>query len=127
MKTILLKAKEIGEITAQLTTDKTPKTCEKFWDALPLKVTLSTWGDELYGSIPVVIAPENPQSEFNVGDIVYWLEGSGFCLLYGRTPVSTNDNPRLISPGNYLARIEGDISVFRGLSGLKLTIERGEE
>jgi len=127
MKTILLKAKEIGEIKARLTTELTPKTSKKFWDALPMKVNLSTWGDELYGSIPVAIEPENPQAEFEVGDIAYWLEGSGFCILYGRTPVSTNDNPRLISPGNYLAKIEGDISVFKGLSGLELIIERGEE
>lgn len=127
MQTIVLKAKEIGEVRARLTTDKTPETCKKFWDALPMTVSLSSWGDELYGSIPVAIEPEKPQEEFEVGDIAYWLEGSGFCILYGRTPVSINDNPRLISPGNYLAKIEGDISLFKGLDGLKLTIERGDE
>jgi len=126
MKKIVLKAKEIGEVKARLTSEKTPETCRKFWDALPMKVSLSTWGDELYGSIPVAIEPENPQTEFEVGDIAYWLEGSGFCILFGRTPVSTNDNPRLISPGNCLAKIEGDCSVFKILSGLELTIERCE-
>lgn len=126
MKTILLKAKEIGEIKAKLLTDTAPNTCTKFWEALPLKVNLSTWGDELYGTIPVDIDAENPREEFEVGDIAYWLQGSGFCILYGRTPASTSEKPRLISPGNYFAKIEGDISIFKGLSGLDLIIERGE-
>jgi hypothetical protein len=127
LKTIILKAQEIGEIKAILLTDKAPNTCAKFWEALPLKVNLSAWGDELYGTIPVDIEAENPREEFEVGDIAYWLQGSGFCILYGRTPVSTSDKPRLISPGNYLAKIEGDVSVFKTLEGLELTIERGEE
>lgn len=127
MKTIVLKAEEIGEIKAQLLTDASPRTCAEFWDALPLEVNLSTWGDELYGTIPVDIDAENPREEFEVGDIAYWLQGSGFCILYGPTPASTSDKPRLISPGNHLAKIEGDVSVFKGLRGLNLTIERGEE
>ena len=127
MKTIILKAKEIGEIKAKLLTDTAPDTCAKFWEALPLEVNLSTWGDELYGTIPVAIEAENPREEFEVGDIAYWLQGSGFCILYGRTPASTSAKPRLISAGNHFARIEGDVSVFKGLKGLALTIERGEE
>lgn len=127
MKTIVLKAKEIGEVKATLLTDLAPNTCASFWEALPLQVKLSTWGDELYGTIPVDAGPENPQEEFEVGDIAYWLQGSGFCILYGPTPASTSDKPRLISPGNYLAKIEGDASVFKGLRGLDLTIERGNE
>jgi hypothetical protein len=127
MKTIILKAKAIGEIKAKLLTDTAPNTCSKFWEALPLKVNLATWGDELYGTIPVDIDAENPREEFEVGDIAYWLQGSGFCVLYGRTPASTSDKPRLISPGNYFAKIEGDVSIFKSLNGLDLTIERGEE
>ncbi len=127
MKTIILKAEEIGEIKAKLLTESAPGTCAKIWEALPLQVYLSTWGDELYGTIPVDIDAENPREEFEVGDIAYWLQGSGFCILYGRTPASTSDKPRLISPGNYFAKIEGDVSIFKSLSGLDVTIERGEE
>ena len=127
MKSILLKADEIGEIEALLLTDTAPNSCAAIWEALPLTVELSTWGDELYGTIPVDIGPENPKEEFEVGDIAYWLQGSGFCILYGPTPASTSDKPRLISPGNYFAKIKGDVSVFKGLNGLRLTIERGAE
>jgi hypothetical protein len=110
-----------------LLTDTAPNTCTKFWEALPLRVNLSTWGDELYDTISVDINAENPREEFEVGDIAYWLQGSGFCILYGRTPASTSNKPRLISPGNHLAKIEGDISIFKGLNGLDLIIERGGE
>jgi len=127
MKTILLKAKEIGEMRARLLIDTAPVTCAKFWEALPLEVRLSSWGDELYGTISVHIDAENPREEFEVGDIAYWLQGSGFCILYGRTPASISDKPRLISPGNYFAKIEDDVSIFKGLNGLVLSIERGEE
>jgi hypothetical protein len=127
MKTIVLKAKEIGEIKARLATESAPLSCAALWDALPLQVNLSAWGDELYGTIAVDIDAENPREEFEVGDIAYWLQGSGFCILYGRTPASTSDKPRLISPGNHLARIDGDVSIFKGLRGLRLTVERGEE
>lgn len=107
-------------------TDTAPNTCTKFWEALPLKVNLSTWGDEFYGTIPVEIDAENPREEFEIGDIAYWLQGSGFCILYGRAPASTSDKPRLIAPGTYFAKIEGDTSIFKGLKGLDLIIERGE-
>ncbi len=126
MKTLLLKAKEIGEIKATLLTEKNPNTCTKIWESLPLKVDLSTWGEELYGTIPVEIKAENTQEECEVGDIAYWLQGSGFCILYGRTPVSTSNRPRLISPGNVFAKIDGDVEIFKELNGLNLTIEEGD-
>ncbi len=126
MQTILLKAPEIGEVEAKLLTEIAPKTCESIWNALPLTVSLSKWGDELYGTIPVRIGAENPKEEFEIGDIAYWLQGSGFCILFGKTPASTSDKPRLISPGNYFAKIVGDASVFKKIHGvLELTIERG--
>ena len=69
MKTIILRAKEIGELKARLLTETAPETCAKFWAALPLQISLSTWGDELYGTIPVDIDAENPREEFAIGDI----------------------------------------------------------
>ena len=74
METIISKAKEIGEIHAKLLTTTALNTCIKIWEALPLKVNLSTLGDELYGTISVDIDPENPREEFEIGDIAYWLQ-----------------------------------------------------
>lgn len=124
MRKIKLTSNKLAEIQAELRDDKNPKTAQKIWDALPITVNLSTWGDELYGTIPVKIAPENSQEECEIGDIAYWLDGSGFCILYGKTPVSTSDKPRLISPGNVFARIIGDATVFKNVSSLIITIDK---
>ena len=125
MKTIILTSPELGRIEAELWEDKAPETCKRLWDALPLEVDLSRWGDELYGSIPVEIPPENPTQDCEVGDLAYWLDGSGFCILFGPTPVSKGNKPRLISPGNVFGHIKGDPSVFKKFSSLHLRIERG--
>ncbi len=127
MKTIILKADEIGEMEADLLTEKNPKTCQKIWDALPLEVELSSWGDELYGSIPVEIEGENTQEECEIGDLAYWLEGNGFCILYGKTPVSSSEKPKLISPGNVFGKLKGDPSIFKGMGSLHLKVEKGKD
>ena len=82
MKIINLTSKQLGTIKAELLEARAPKTCNAIWNALPLEVSLARWGEELYGSIPVQVGPENPQEECEVGDIAYWLEGSGFCILF---------------------------------------------
>jgi len=123
MRKIKLVSNKLGEVQAELLDEKNPITAQKIWDALPLTVSLSSWGDELYGNIPVKIAAENSQEECETGDLAYWLEGSGFCILFGRTPVSTSDKPRLISPGNVFAKIIGDASVFKNINSLTITID----
>jgi hypothetical protein len=124
MRKIKLTAEKLGEIEALILEEKNPKTVQKIWDVLPFTVRLSSWGDELYGSIPVKISPENSQEECEVGDIAYWLDGSGFCILFGKTPVSTSHKPRLISPGNVFAKIIGDASVFKNFSSLTLKVDK---
>jgi len=124
MRNIKLISDKLGVIEALLLEEKNPKTVQKIWDALPFTVRLSSWGDELYGTIPIKISPENDQEECEIGDIAYWLEGSGFCILYGKTPVSTSEKPRLISPGNVFAKIIGDATVFKKFSSLTITVDK---
>jgi hypothetical protein len=124
MRKIKLVSNKLPEIQAELLDDKNPITAQAIWDALPITVNLSTWGHELYGNIPVDIAPENSQEECEIGDIAYWLQGSCFCILYGLTPASTSNKPRLISAGNVFARIIGDASVFKKVDSLIITIDK---
>lgn len=48
-----------------------PKTAELIIDALPLEVTVNTWGDEIYFDIPVRGDEENSQSEVELGALAY--------------------------------------------------------
>ncbi len=126
MKEIIIENEKIGEIIAKLLLDKNPKTCKAIWDILPLKISLSRWGDELYGSIPLKIEEENAQEDCDVGDIAYWIQGTGFCIMFGPTPVSKGDKPRAISPVNVFAKIEGDISIFKQFQTFEGTVKKGK-
>ena len=66
----------------KLLLEKNPKTCQTIWDSLPLELHLSTWGEELYGTIPVNVDAENSQTECEIGDIGYWPDGNGFCIFF---------------------------------------------
>jgi hypothetical protein len=117
MKYIVIENDKIGEIKAALLTEKNPNTCKAIWDALPLNLELSRWGEELYGSIPVEIEEENSQVECEVGDVGYWMGGNGFCIFFGQTPASTGEKPKAASPVNIFAKIEdADPKIFKQFS-----------
>jgi hypothetical protein len=125
MEYIIIENEKIGKIKAKLLVEKNPKTCKAIWDALPLELNLSRWGEELYGSIPVSIDPENTQEECEVGDIGYWLSGSGFCIFFGKTPVSTSDKPKAASEINVFAHIEGDAKIFNQFRSFSGIVKKG--
>lgn len=125
MNYIVIENEKIGEVKANLLLDKNPKTCKAIWDNLPLKLTLSRWGEELYGSIPIKIEEENSQLECEIGDVGYWMQGSGFCIFWGPTPASSNDKPVAASPVNVFAKIEGDAkAIFNQFKSFKGLIKR---
>ena len=102
-------------------------TAEAIWEALPIKANGNRWGEEIYFGIPVKI-DEDPtaKADVNVGDLAYWAPGNAFCIFFGPTPASHNDNPRAASPVNLIGRVLGKATEFRNVkNGSKITIERG--
>jgi len=104
------------------------ETARRIYAALPIEASANTWGDEIYFTIPVDCDREpDARSEVEVGDLGYWLAGSGFCIFYGRTPMSGGDKPVAASEVNVFGRIVGDATVFRGTrSGTRVLIEKAE-
>ena len=97
------------------------------WDALPIEARGSTWGEEIYFSIPVQLSEENGKEVVELGDIAYWPPGKAFCIFFGKTPASTGDAPRAASPVNPLGRVAGDAKAFLGVpGGAEIRIERVE-
>ena len=126
MEHIIIENDKLGEIKAKLLNDKNPNTCKAIWDNLPFEINLSRWGKELYGSIPVDLNLENGQQECEVGDIGYWPDGNGFCIFFGRTPVSTSENPKAASLVNIFAKLEGfDPKLLLEFSSFKGVVKRG--
>lgn len=91
-------------------------TARLVWDALPIAGPAHTWGDEIYFEIPVQAQPEpDARAEVAVGELGYWPMGHAFCIFFGPTPASTDDQPRAYSPVNILGRVLGDAARFRSV------------
>jgi hypothetical protein len=101
-------------------------TARRIWEALPIEGWASTWGDEIYFEIPVVVAQEpGARAEVEVGELGYWPVGHAFCVFFGPTPVSTDERPRAYSPVNILGRVVGDATRLRAVrSGAAVRLAR---
>ncbi len=103
------------------------KTARLVWEALPFEAKGLTWGDEIYFRIPVDTEPENPKPVVSIGEIGYWPPGSAFCIFYGKTPASVEDDIVPASPVDIIGRIASDVSVLKGIRDPgKVRVERAE-
>jgi len=87
-------------------------------ECLPLKISMSRWGDEYYGSLGDgldVKDAADARDVMEVGELAYWLPGSALCIFFGRTPASQGDEPRAASNVNPVGIIEGDASALKEL------------
>ena len=120
-KNMLIKA---GDVTATAELNDT-KTAEAIWSALPIEARASTWGDEIYFSIPVKLETERGQEVVQLGELGYWAPGRAFCIFFGPTPVSRGNEIRPASEVTVFGKVEGDPKQFKKVpSGAKITIER---
>ena len=104
------------------------KTADALWDALPLEAHGSTWGDEIYFSIGVRAAEEDPQETVELGDIGYWPPGSAFCIFFGPTPMSRGEEIRPASAVTVFGKIVGDATILKkASSGAQIIVERKTE
>jgi hypothetical protein len=110
MRKIVITAGAVS-LPAELNTGPT---ATLIWEALPLEGTAQLWGDEIYFSI-AVLAEEEPgaRQEVEVGELGYWPLGHAFCIFFGPTPLSENDEPRAYSPVNGFGRIRDNVELMR--------------
>ncbi len=102
-------------------------TASKIYNSLPLESSVRTWGDEIYFEIPVDAEPENPKETVELGDLAYWPQGGGFCIFFGKTPVSRGDEIRPASAVNPVGKLEGDPKRFKEVSdGDKIKIKKAD-
>lgn len=95
-------------------------------DALPISGGANTWGDEIYFEIPVNMPQEtSARDDVTVGELGYWPVGKAFCIFYGRTPASTDENPRAASPVNIIGKILDNAAELIGTHhGAEVLIEK---
>lgn len=122
MKPVRVK---IGDITLEAELNDS-KTAGLVWAALPFEANGQTWGDEIYFRVPVSAELEDPKSVVRLGDIGYWPPGSAFCIFYGRTPASGEEDIVPASPVDIIGRITSDVLVLKGVAEPgRVRVEKG--
>ncbi len=101
-------------------------TAQAIGKVLPLEATVSTWGDEIYFTIPVKAGLDATAKEIvEYGDIGYWPRGSALCLFFGPTPISRPDEIRPASAVNIVGKLIGDIQCLKEVTdGIIIKIEK---
>jgi hypothetical protein len=104
-------------------------TAKALIEALPFESRAQTWGEEVYFATPVKAALEKDARQVvEPGTVCFWTEGDALALPYGRTPISSDERPKLASRCNVLGTLVGDpkrLAVVR--SGEAVTVERAVE
>ncbi len=59
---------------------------KKFAQYLPYDVSLTGWGNELYGTIGKDLGEENPVEDISAGGIAYTNQGNYVCIFFGQKP-----------------------------------------
>ena len=73
----------------------------KIWETLPYTSINKKWGDENYFRFNINCPLErDAKTVIELGDIVFWPEGKCIAIGYGPTPISNNQEIRLISKCN---------------------------
>ena len=113
-----------GQVTVSAALNDTD-TAAAIWNALPIKASANTWGDEIYFGIPVAAGEEDGQEVVDLGDLGYWPPGSAFCMFFGPTPMSRGDEIRPASPVTVIGRMHGDPTVLKQVrAGAPVLIEQ---
>lgn len=102
------------------------ETALRIVDALPLEALFSTWGDEIYFTIPVSAGLQDGKETVEAGDLGYWPPGDAFCIFYGPTPGSDGNEIQPASPVTIIGGVIGDPKRFKMLSarGGTVRVER---
>jgi len=90
--------------------------------AVPFESRAQTWGEEVYFSTPVSVPLEKDARQVvEPGTACFWTEGNAIALPFGRTPISTDERPKLASRCNVIGSVSGMLSSIR--SGDRIKVE----
>ena len=84
------------------------------------KAKINTWGEEIYFETKNLgIKPDkNARDIVTFGEVAYWCEGHSIAIGFGKTPVSTENEIRLVSKVNIFATFSTSSKVLNNLKKL---------
>lgn len=95
-------------------------------EATPFESRAQTWGEEVYFTTPVRAKLEPDARQIvEPGTVCFWTEGDALALPYGRTPISSDERPKLASRCNVLGKLEGNARELAKIrAGEKITVSK---
>ena len=102
--------------------ENTP-TAKEIYKKLPIDGAANRWEDEIYFVIPLRLDAEKEATDtVDIGDLAYWPEGCCFCIFFGKTPESTEDEIKAASKVNIFGKITTNPFVFKNVKNGDLVI-----
>lgn len=81
-------------------------TADKIWDALPIEAIGNLWGEEVYFSTNINSSIDDTSKVIvEIGDLGFWPPNNAFCIFYGKTPLSTDEEIRPASAVNIIGKL----------------------
>jgi hypothetical protein len=116
---------EAGKVVVLVELLDTP-TARALVSAAPFEARAQTWGEEVYFATPVSARLEPDACQVVApGTVCFWTEGNALALPYGRTPISSDERPKLANPCNVLGKVTGDPKELGKIrSGERIRVER---
>ena len=114
-----------GKLALEVELRDTP-TARALAEALPFEASAQTWGEEVYFTTPVSAQLEpDAKQVVEPGAVCFWTEGDALALPYGRTPISTDERPKLAARCNVLGKLTGDARRLAWIkAGQKIRVEK---
>ena len=114
---------EAGAVSFEIELADTP-TAKALLAAAPFESQAQTWGEEVYFSTPVSAKLEpGARQVVEPGTVCFWTQGDALALPFGRTPISTDDKPKLANPCNILGKVLSDPKILSKVkAGTKIRV-----
>ena len=86
----------------------------------PFKGQINTWGEEIYfETTNLGIKPDkNARDIITFGEVAYWCEGHSIAIGFGKTPVSIDNEIRLVSKVNVFGTFSSSTKILNNLKRL---------
>ena len=80
------------------------ETAKLIAETIPIYSKIQIWGEEIFFDTNLQVKLEDDAKEVvQLGELAFWTEGSAIAIGYGKTPVSVDQEIRLIGPCNVWA------------------------
>jgi len=101
-------------------------TANAIYENCPFNSSVNIWGREIYFNTKIMAEKEYDSKQvINKGEIAFWVEGSAIAIGFGPTPISIDDEIRLVTDVNIFGDTIFDVTLLEEIKvGEKIFVEK---